>query len=174
MMIVRAWPDNPPPGRPHVIDGWRRVPVDNYDYRGLAGLDDDVVSMDWDTACHVEDLRAFCARALEEPERCLAAPMRMYREGPHSRLGDWNLCTYDERQIEVRSPEGGIAHVFGFGMVYLPRKLIRGFIAARPDEPMRDAFFGWWHHHEVEREVRVSWDIRPVHLHYPEAERGWL
>jgi len=169
MLVVRAWPTDPPAGRPHVVDGWQRVPVDHYDYRPLCRLAGDVVSMDWDTAISAEDLGAFCDMAGAYRSDVLVAPMRIYRAQP----APWNLAVVDELHGAQRVETGGAAHLFGFGMVYLPGRLLARWDAAHEDgAPMTDQAFASWHHEKVSEQVRVAWHIRPVHLHYPAAGTG--
>ena len=66
-------------------------------------------------------------------------------------------------------------HLFGFGMLYLPRALIAGFV-----EEFRtgldaglvsfgDTAFAGWHHRTVRAETPIAWDVRPIHLHYSTA-----
>ena len=173
MIIVRAWPYNPvAAGRPHVDDGWLKVPVDDYDYRALAETGEDVLTLDWDTAVSREDLLAFAGHAQARPGRILTAPCRLYRRGLPAR---WNVSLYDRARPEgfVTAAEGTeLVHATGFGMVYLPRDLLAGYVAANPGRPMTDLSFCWWHHHEAEPFLRVDWSVRPVHLHYPECEDG--
>ena len=169
MLVVRAWPSHPPAGRPHIVDGWRRVPVDDYDYRGLCALGADVVSMDWDTAVSREDLALFCAAAAGSPSRVLVAPMRNYRATP----APWNLVRYTPGGNYESVEPGEQAHLFGFGMVYLPAALLAGWDAAHGEgAKMTDQAFAAWHHETVSMTVDIDWRVRPVHLHYPEAQTG--
>ncbi len=169
MLVVRAWPDDPPAGRPHVVDGWRRVPVNDYDYRPLCSLGCDVVSMDWDTAVGREDLRQFAATAAASPARVLVAPVRNYRAEPPP----WNLVRYGETGNYDPVAEGEAAHLFGFGLVYLPAALLAAWDADHgAGAKMTDQAFAAWHHETVSAEVGVCWAVRPVHLHYPESASG--
>jgi hypothetical protein len=168
VLVVRAWPDHPPAGRPHIVDGWPRVPVDDYDYRALASVGENVISMDWDTACSAEDLRHFAAQAAEQPAEILVAPVRTYY-GPTP--GQWNLATIDGTILPTGAP---VADVFGFGLVYLPRARHAAFTAANPGARLIDPVFSSWHYETTGRGVRVCWSVRPVHLHYPDAISGRL
>lgn len=173
MLVVRAWPEHPPAGRPHVVDGWPRVPVDDYDYSPLlaaCGARAGVVSMDWDTAVALEDLTAFCAFAGQAPLEVSVAPVRTYY-GP--RPGQWNLASADGVIVgEDERPER--VPLFGFGLVYLPRRELAEFRAEFPDARLIDTAFSSWHYERAGRGVRVAWSVRPVHLHYPQAEAGRL
>lgn len=168
MIVVRSWPRHPRnPDQPRVVDDLRRVYVDDYDYRPLVELGDDVVQLDWDTAASLEDLNVFADRARRAPERVLVAPCRVY---PDSRAGlsapVWNLKRYLTGEQATRyAREGEDAHLFGFGMVYLPAALIRGYVEAWPGKPLGDIAFAQWHYRTV-GEAAVAWDVRPVHLHY--------
>lgn len=170
MRIVRAWPDHPPAGRPHVVDGWPRVPVNDYDYSGLlpaCGQEPGVVSMDWDTACSLEDLTTFAHYASQAPGMVLAGPCRTYF-GPVS--GQWNLAQADGT---IYTDLPAVADLFGFGLVYLPKAMIAGYLAEQGGAPLTDQWFASWHyaHHGP---VAVCWQVSPVHLHYPEAQAGVL
>jgi len=178
MRVVRAWPvAYVPEHRPRVLDGWPRIPVDNYDYRGLADLGD-VITLDWDQAIDLADLRAFAGRAAAHPDDVLIAPTRIYMDGDAVFPGGpvWNVKRYAPGMTTLRWMEEGepSAHLFGFGMVYLPHALIKRFTAERPGAAMDDTSFSTWHHLEVRAEARVDWATRPVHLHYPVPEGGLL
>src|SRR5262245_21056937 len=124
MRLVRSWPLHPPAGRARVEDDAYRLYNDNYEYRGLADLDDDVLHIDWDIAVSKEDLTAFAAKARQTPDRVLVAPCPLY---PDTRPGltgaTWNCRRYsDTSRSAMRYIERGepTCHLFGFGMVYLP------------------------------------------------------
>lgn len=168
-----------------------RVAVDNYDYRGLAGVGDDVISMDWDTAASREDITNLAALAAEHPDEVLVAPCLNYRgnEPDHeptynvgwldgaNRFHAWPLAAF-ARALEAGSAGCGCgpdwAEHFGFGMVYLPLALINQFMAENPGKPMPDTAFADWHFRVLGRRARIAWGVRPVHLHYAAAERGTL
>lgn len=170
MLVVRAWPQRPPAGRPHIEDGWPRVPVDDYDYAGLASLGRDVISMDWDTACSAEDLRGFARVAAASPAEVLAAPVRTYY-GP--RPGQWNLARADG-QIVGEDERPARVYQAGFGLVYLPHAVLTAYLADKPGQRLTDPVFSSWHYERTGRGVRVCWSVRPVHLHYPAALSGRL
>jgi hypothetical protein len=175
MIVVRAWPDAPPPGRPYAVDDWPRVPVDSYDYRGLAATDDGtspgVISMDWDTAAGIDDLRRFAAHAAETPDEPLTAPVRLYCDGPYDMPEPkWNAKLYNRGFVTLRyvTEADPACHLFGFGLVYLPYSLIGGFMVANPGKAMDDTSFSGWYSGGAgsPRETRIDWSVRPVHLHY--------
>jgi hypothetical protein len=165
MLVVRAWPDHPPHGHARIEDGWPRVAVDGYDYRGLADLGEDVISLDWDVAVSREDLHAFAGHARAQPGRVLYAPYRAYGQAPG---WVWAAKVYlaDGMQMRYVDERDQFCHLFGFGMIYLPAPLIKGFIAANPGKVMDDISFSGWHYRNVARETPIDWPVRPVHLHY--------
>lgn len=178
MIVVRAWPEHPPAGRAHVVDGWPRVRVDDFDYRGLAELPDDVISMDWDTACSPGDLHWFADHASEHPDEVLVGPCQIYRSAARPRLDAprWNVGVVGPSGMfrPFTDGESPWAHHFGFGLVYLPRVLLARFVADCPGVPMTDGAFCDWHYRVLGLHARVDWLVHPVHLHCAEAEQGLL
>lgn len=183
MKLLRSWPAVVPPGRAHVVDGIDRLVMAGYDYTVLGDVDDDVLLLEWDIAVSQEELRAFAARAAADPGRVLAAPYRLYPGGsirdPNRTKPVWSAWRYavDQRTggvVEVE-PCAPTAHVVGLGMTYLPRDLIRRYLAERqPDWGFSDIAFSGWHHREVTPDIPLDWQARPVHLHYrlPNIEGG--
>lgn len=176
MKVMRSFPEYVPAGRNYVIDDCPRLLNEHYSYRGLVDVDDDVIQLDWDTAVSREDLAAFAARARADRGAVVVAPVRVY---PDSRRGltrtVWNLRCYDGPNLrEIREGEP-TCDLFGFGMVYLPRELVRGFVDEYRDEldagtvRFDDTGFAGWHHRTV-GPAAVAWDVRPVHLHYRISE----
>lgn len=174
MKLIRSRPSRPRPDRAYVVDSAQAVTVDHYDYRGLADVGDDVIQLDWDIAVAKQDLREFAARARCTPDRVLVAPYPIY---PDTRPGlpgiTWPFRRYvgPDRLRYVREGEP-FCHLFGFGMVYLPRNLIAGFCADHPDANFDDNAFAGWHYRNVREEVPIEWDIRPVHLNYDIGRLG--
>lgn len=176
MKLIRSFPMQVPSGRNHVVDDAERLVNSAYSYAGLADLDVDVVHLDWDQALHREDLVRFADLARERPAHVLVAPVRVY---PDSRRGlsrtVWNLRTYDGEQLRETREGEPTCDLFGFGMVYLPAALLRGFSARFADELAAgtvrwdDTGFAGWHHRE-HGPATVAWDVRPVHLHYRISE----
>jgi hypothetical protein len=167
MRLVRSWPSRPPGGRAYVCDDAPRVAVDDYDYRGIVQLDDDVLNLDWDIAVAREDLAEFASMARAAPERVLVAPYPIY---PDTRPGlpgiTWPMRRYDGDVLRYVAKGEPTCHLFGFGMTYLPRELIRGFADANPGANFDDTAFAGWHYRETRREIPIVWRIRPVHLNY--------
>lgn len=176
MIIVRAFAEySAPAGRPHIRDGWQRVPVDHYDYRHLLELGDDVVCMDWDTAASREDLLTFVEHAESEPGRILAAPCLLYRRDLPSRwsVGSFGPGRPGECCEWQPGGEGDSPVAFsGFGMIYLPHAELVAYAEANPGAPLNDVLFCHWRHHRGLPPFEVAWDVRPVHLNYPEAVDG--
>lgn len=172
MKLLRSWPANVPDGRAYVVDQMPRIVMDNYDYRVLGDVDDDVLLIEWDLAIGKEDLAAFAARAAAAPQRVLVAPYRLYHYASNR---DRTAPIWVHRRY-IGTPETGtLVHVqegdptcnlWGLGMTYLPRDLIRRFLAAWPALTVSDGSLSGWHHRNVEPDVPITWDIRPVHLHY--------
>jgi len=156
-----------PEGRSYVVDDAPRLRVSDYDYRGLVELDDDVLQLDWDTAVSRTDLALFAALAREHPARVLVAPVPVERDRTDRVV--WNLRRYThggEAMREVTEADQ-TCHLFGFGMVYLPRHLIRSYVdVLEPGRRFDDTGFAGWVHRNDEPETRIAWDVRPVHLHY--------
>lgn len=167
MRLVRSWPSRPPVGKSFVVDDAQRVEVDDYDYRRLADLDDDVINLDWDVAVAREDVERFALQARAEPGRVLVAPYPIY---PDTRPGlgelTWPMRRHESGQLRYVRTGEPFCHLFGFGMVYLPRELLRGFVQANPGVRLDDTAFAGWHYRETATEVPITWDIRPVHLNY--------
>lgn len=166
MKTVRAWPSHPPPGRMCVPDQLLRVPVDRYDYRPLLDLDDHVISLDWDMAVSPDDLCTFYERCAREPEWPRVVPYKLWHMP--DRYGEW--AVYDPDWQPLRPGEPWCAF-FGFGMVYLPRRLLVECVETRPETevggaPLTDCEFSSWYWRTYQRGAAVEWDLHPVHLHY--------
>jgi hypothetical protein len=161
------------------------VPVDNYDYRPLlhtavSTSPGGVISMDWDTAAGIDDLRRFAAHAAERPDEPLTAPVKLYCDGPYDMPGpQWNAKLYHPGFVTLRyvTEDDPACHLFGFGLVYLPYALIAAFAEAWPGKAMDDTSFSGWYSHGLSgtpRETRIDWSVRPVHLHYNVPAGGCL
>lgn len=187
MRLIRSWPANPPKGRSRVVDGLDRFVMDGFDYRGLADYNDDVVLLEWDIAVDGDDLDHFIEHAQREPKRPLASPYKLHRAsaygdllpgdvpwvwpllhwvGPGSRPGpvpgDPDVPGTHSEMAQMGDPT---CNGFSFGLVYLPRKLIRRHEAAW-DGRISDTSFSVWHYNHVRPDAPICWHVRPVHLHY--------
>lgn len=179
MQIRRCWPDPMPEGRTgYVVDDCPRLLNSDYSYRGLVALDDDVISLDWDTAVGREDLIGFAKRCRSDPDRLRVVPQIMdvgWRKGWLSPR--WNCMVYEAGERQLRHIRTGEPEtdLFGFGMVYLPRGLLREFEdtwAAKLDAGTHrfdDLGFAGWHYRQRGKAV-VDWDVTAVHLHYSMLE----
>ncbi len=171
MRLIRSWPLRQPSGRNYVIDDAERLYNDNYDYGSIADIGDDVIHIDWDTAVSREHLEAFAAHCKAEPERVRVAPVPVYPDSRKGLAGTiWNLKRYEGSGMRYLQTGEPSCHLFGFGMVYLPHALIRGYLEAFPGENLGDIAFAGWHHRNIAEEVPVDWQVRPIHLHYRISE----
>lgn len=181
MRLIRSWPAALPEGRSHVQDGVERLVMDGYDYTALGDYDDDILLLEWDIAVGREDLHRFATDASRRPGRVLVAPYRLYPEPGgvleqkwRHRLDEhgsiWVHLRYDGLWLEPVDTGEPYCQNFGFGMIYLPRGLVRGYLdmAGRYEKMRRlsDSSFSMWHYHHVQPDVPICWDVRPVHLHY--------
>lgn len=177
MKLVRSWPVRPPAGHSRVEDDAARLLNDGYDYSGLAAFGDDLVHLDWDMAVHREDLQRFAVLARNEPSRVLVAPYRIYPDSRRGLSGPlWAAKRYEGTGMRYVREGEPTCHIFGFGMVYLPRELVARYVTEFAGElaagsiKLDDVAFSGWHHKQVEAEARICWDIRPVHLNYRISE----
>lgn len=177
---LRSFPVNPPPGRAYVQDDMERLLQDNYDYTPLGDIDEDVVIVEWDVAVAPEQVERFTENALSRPERVLVAPHYLYTvaEAPviaHRRV---NLLTGAERWLTSGELD---CDYFAFGLIYLPRDLVRQFLDTPAPDRGRSPFlptgnpyddcrfidqtFSVWHRHRLGRTAAIDWSVWPAHLH---------
>jgi hypothetical protein len=129
------------------------------------------VLIEWDIAVGGETLALFMARAKAEPDRVRVAPYVLYRTARNGRpmvpFYVHRLRTHAARSW-VRGPQDTHCQMFGFGLVYLPRKLLERFVAQmNPDSHFGDSEFSRWHMRNVSpNDVPIDWDCPAVHLHY--------
>lgn len=174
MRLLRSWPKVIPPGRSYVQDGMERLLIEQHDYRPLGSIDDSVLLLEWDVATDREDLERFAARAREHPERVLVAPYRIPADLYHLPAPCWAHRRWDGTGAGTVVPVGAmpiqtgdpVCNLFGLGMCYLPRALVRRFLAEGYSTHFGDKEFSMWHYQRVAAEVAVCWDVRPVHLNY--------
>ena len=161
MKFVRSWPAKIPPDRNYVVDMLPRFVMDDYSYRGLGDLNDDVLLIEWDMAVGKEDLDRFLGHIGDDPSRVVVAPYRVYQHTETPAVLPqpvWVLRRYrDDEQSMYFVDEGEpTCHMWGLGLTYLPRHVIRGFLDAWPGH-MNDAALSGWHYKNVERETRIAW-----------------
>jgi hypothetical protein len=172
--LLRSWPASVPEGRSHVIDSIKRLVIDQQHYGRLTQIDDDVLLLEWDVAAGREELLRFAELAQGTPGRVLVAPYRIYP------AAIWAHRSWDGVGAGTISPNGArpvetgdlFCNLFGFGMVYLPRGLIRRYAGAGWSTHFGDVQFSMWHHAHIAREVPIAWNVRPVHLNYLIPELG--
>jgi hypothetical protein len=175
MRLVRSWPDPQPEGRNYVVDDAERVYNTGHDYRPLIALGDDVIHLDWDQAVDREHLVEFVRHVRQEPDRVMVVPCRLREVATAGER--WNVVRYEagEQATRYMSPGEDGAHLFGFGMVYLPAKVLQAFEdewADRMDAgtvKFTDTGFAGWHYRRF-GEARVDWSVRCVHVHYRISE----
>lgn len=188
MKLIRSWPAlELPEGRAYVEDGIERFYNTAYDYRGLADYNDDILLLEWDIAVGGQEIAHFAEHAYRTPDDVLAAPYRLYRTKryehlwpEHDTVGwawimvDWLGREPDPDALGVPPPGEQLsgkqvgdqtANRVGFGMIYLPRKLIRKFCKAERGR-LTDTSFSDWHYLNVRPDIPICWHVRPVHLHF--------
>lgn len=173
MKLLRSWPRHVPEGRSYVVDGIERLILDRYDYTPLGDVDDDVLLIEWDIAVGEQDLVAMAEAAAERPAEVVVAPYRLYAGNHTSRSLRETVWAHrlwpDYRHVQTGDPH---CNIFGFGLTYLPRKLVRGYLDARTAAPdgrtwgFSDGSFSGWHYRCVKPDVPIVWDVQPVHLNY--------
>lgn len=164
IITVRSFPTEPlPPGRAYVQDDLPRVltPL-GCDYGYTLGVlqADGVVLLEWDVAVDGYELAGFTEHALRTPDVPLSAPFKI-GDGPNRRWANAVGNGDRFRPVTVGEPW---CYWFGFGLVYLPMKLIKGFLEARQpgsQSQFTDSNFNrWWNHGAM-----IDWSVRPTHLH---------
>jgi hypothetical protein len=171
LKVIRSWPAVVPEGRNYVVDTLPRFVMDDYSYRGLGDYADDVLLIEWDMAIGKEDLDRLIDHVSEAPGRVLVTPYRVYQQTERPEMLPrpvWVHRRYNEGEQSMRHVDEGepTCHLWGLGVTYLPRQVIRSFLAAWPGH-FNDAAVSGWHYKNIEKETRIAWDVRPVHLHYP-------
>lgn len=171
MKIIRSWPDRIPGDRNYVVDTLPRFLMTDYSYRGLGDLDDDILLIEWDMAISSEDLSRFATLARKAPDSVLVAPYRLY-QGTATKVTYprpmWAMRRYNpgEQSMRFVDEHEPTCHMWGLGVTYLPRDVIRAFLDAWPGH-FSDTSLSGWHYRNVEAETPIAWDVRPIHLHYP-------
>lgn len=173
MKLIRSWPAKIPENRCYVVDTLPRFVMADYSYSGLVDFDDDIMLIEWDVAVEKEQLDAFVDIARSNPDDVVVAPYRIYQATARDTvLKDpiWVMRRYrdaSEQSMRWVTEDDATCHLFGLGLTYLPRDLIRAFVDAYPAAHFNDSAFSGWHYRNVRAETPIAWDVRPVHLHYP-------
>lgn len=168
--MIRSWPAVIPPDRAYVVDTLPRFVMHDYSYRGLGDYNDDILLIEWDMAISAEDLGRFKQHIAEDPTRVVVAPYRVYtpttRNVPLPMGPKWVHRRYNDGEQSMRFVEEGepTCHLWGLGVTYLPGKVIREFLDAWPGHFNDGAVSGWYYRRYGE--VEITWDVRPIHLHY--------
>ena len=185
MRLIRSWPEYPPEDHPQVIDNCERIYLhrpDMVDYTALSQADDNLLHLDWDVAVNRDELRMFAAKCEAEPDRVRVAPTINWvtRHKAHRGiLPNMRTQWLVWRQLSVSRRNcvpGENCDYFGFGMVYLPIRLIQMYKAERPSERFNDMSFSKWHYNEYlggwgkAPTVPVEWDVHAVHINYSMAD----
>ena len=186
MRWMRSWPAAIPPNRAYVVDELPRLVIDNYDYTPLGDIDDDVCVLEWDMALAEDERAKFDEHVTYSPGFVAVAPYKLYHVQDtaystrpvmaHRVITDfgrgWDWIRYYDQFCDY----------FGFGMIYLPRDVVREFLAAPAPErgaPLvtpggytdcrfHDQTFSMWYRHRYKgggTKTRVVWECQPVHLH---------
>jgi hypothetical protein len=147
-----------------------RLVMDGYDYHVLEQVDDDVLLLEWDIAIGEHELVRFAERARQTPGRVLVAPYPLYRSTISLRdLGRsvYPFRLYGDYSMRWCTPDDPACHTFGFGVIYLPRILVKQYLADNWPALFNDMTFSQWHYLNAEhREVPIAWDCPAVHLNY--------
>jgi len=177
MRLIRTWPQDMTglDAKNRIIDDCERVYIPSIDRKPMVTLDDNVIHLDWDVAVSRDDLREFARRCAADPERVRVVPTLAHqtqrtRTGqPQTTPTHWMVWRQDYHggpRIELKPGESP-AHIFSFGLVYLPKWTIQGFIRDMPDTNLDDTQFANWHNRQTAYQgCPVDWDIPTVHLNY--------
>lgn len=173
MRFLRSWPQVVPKHRAHVVDDIERHVMQDFSYRGLGDYRDDILLIEWDMAVGAEDLIRFREHIAEDPTRVVVAPYRVYesttRSIPLPGGPKWvhrKYCGTDNPKDRLRfvGEDDADADLWGLGLTYLPRNIIREFLDFYPGHFSDGTLSGW--HFDRYGPVPIAWDVRPVHLHY--------
>lgn len=154
---------------PRVIDRLPRLLMTGHDYGHVEWPDDSpgFCLLEWDVALDPMARRAFAAEALVNPREVLAAPYRFHDTWCAWVGGDGSGPTTDGRPVNELDR---FADYVGLGCIYLPRVVLLEFLARPVHQPggFSDATFGRWYH-EHYAPPRITWAVRPQHLHEYDA-----
>lgn len=177
MRVIRSFPAAIPDNRNYIIDDAQKLINVCYNYQGLVDIDDDIIHLDWDQAIGRDDLITFARRARQNPDRVLVGPTPIERDYPNGHSSNWNCFKYEPNGVSKRFVKTGepTCDLFGFGMVYLPRKMVLEFVdtyRAQLDagtERFNDMAFSGWYTNAY-GPADICWDVTVVHLHYRISE----
>lgn len=176
MKWVRSWPDPMPHRKSHVIDGMERFYHNDYDYSRLVEYGEDILLIEWDLAASQEMREDFEHVAKIDPHHVTVAPYRLYEGREESVWAHRRIEDGQERWLKWGET---YTDLFGFGLIYLPHKLMRAFlnepketrgtpVGIRPenytDYRFCDQTFSMWHYRSGLGPVYVHWPVMPIHL----------
>lgn len=170
MKLVRSWPATIPAGRSYVVDDAERLVISAHDYQPLRSITDDLLLLEWDIAVGAADLNAFVSYTREDPTSVIVAPYILYTEPEPV----WAHRFWSGEGGNTPDPGSAIpvyagaptCNLFGLGMVYLPKDIVAAFFASGYATHAGDVEFSMWHYRNVAEDVRITWDVLPVHLNY--------
>lgn len=169
--IIRSWPEVVPEDRNYVVDDLPRWLMRDCSYRGLDRLVDDVLVVEWDIAVDHEQLKLFAEQARSLPGEVLAAPYRIWDRGyPVWAQRHWDGAGIDTNQPHTAKPiETGdeTCQLPSLGLTYLPKAFIDTYAASPRASHWGDVEMGMAWCAAGHWRSRVTWDVRPVHLHQP-------
>jgi hypothetical protein len=161
-----------PEGRAYVHDGIERLVMDGYDYHCLEPVDDDVLLLEWDIAIGRQELVTFAEHAQSTPDRVRVAPYPIYRSTLSlvdlgRQVYPFRLYNAENYTMRWVTRDDKVCHTFGFGVIYLPRLLVKRYLADKWPALFNDMTFSQWHYlHSGQPEVPIEWDCPAVHLNY--------
>jgi hypothetical protein len=160
--ILRSFPDGTPPaGRAYVQDDLERFLQPAFDYTGLKRYEDDILLLEWDIAVSTLDLARFAERA-KGRDWPLVAPF-LRRDSAHYMHWRDPGGTRTLRPIRYGEPD---CDLFGFGMVYLPARIIRDYPPGYQGSSILSdgSLPRWLQEQPGAKPVPVDWSIAVVHL----------
>ena len=178
MRIIRSFCPSLADQRNWVKDDAERIENTGWDYKEILSFRDDIIQLDWDTAVSREQMFLFADFIKEEPDRCAVAPQYLYRQiDGVIQSKHWNVWYHEPGSDTTTLGELGqeckpgdpISNEFGFGMVYLPKKMIEDYIRAYPTIAFKDTSFSPWMR-ETGQTGRICWEAASAHLHYSMRE----
>jgi hypothetical protein len=153
------------------VDSLERLTIHSANYRPLAAIKDDVLIIEWDMAVGQADLVRFIGLCRAEPEVVRVAPYLLYggaepvwAHRKWSGAGGNTPAPGSAQPVHSGDPT---CNLFGLGMTYLPRTVMRRYFADCYSAHAGDVEISMWHYRNIAEEVPVAWDVLPVHLHYP-------
>lgn len=172
-------PDPKPEGRPYVVDRIPQVihPHPRYG-AGLASLEGECVTVEWDVAVDPELMDRFEAHVALRPDQPLVSPVRLWAAwAPTHRWPQppWSLRKKiasganpwaDEDWVDTGDP---FCDFLCTNLIYWPAAFLEGAKAAGLadwDYPTTDTRLANWAITAGYAPVRIAWDAVPMHVHF--------